>query len=178
MSKPNADSSRVYNVLFLCTHNSARSVLAEAIMNRLGAGRFRGYSAGSSPRGQVNPFAIQLLERLNYDTSAIRSKSWDEFAAPGAPHMDFVFTVCDNAANETCPVWPGQPISAHWGVPDPSEVKGSEAEIAAAFADTHRMLYQRISIFTNLPIGELDQLALQRELQRIGRGVADATLDQ
>ncbi len=178
MSKPNADSSRVYNVLFLCTHNSARSVLAEAIMNRLGAGRFRGYSAGSSPKGQVNPFAIQLLERLNYDTSAIRSKSWDEFAAPGAPHMDFVFTVCDNAANETCPVWPGQPISAHWGVPDPSEVKGSEAEIAAAFADTHRMLYQRISIFTNLPIGELDQLALQRELQRIGRGVADATLDQ
>jgi protein-tyrosine-phosphatase len=178
MSKPNADSSRVYNVLFLCTHNSARSVLAEAIMNRLGAGRFRGYSAGSSPKGQVNPFAIQLLERLNYDTSAIRSKSWDEFAAPGAPHMDFVFTVCDNAANETCPVWPGQPMSAHWGVPDPSEVKGSEAEIAAAFADTHRMLYQRISIFTNLPIGELDQLALQRELQRIGRGVADATLDQ
>lgn len=178
MSKPNADSSRVYNVLFLCTHNSARSVLAEAIMNRLGAGRFRGYSAGSSPKGQVNLFAIQLLERLNYDTSAIRSKSWDEFAAPGAPHMDFVFTVCDNAANETCPVWPGQPISAHWGVPDPSEVKGSEAEIAAAFADTHRMLYQRISIFTNLPIGELDQLALQRELQRIGRGVADATLDQ
>lgn len=178
MSKPNADSSRVYNVLFLCTHNSARSVLAEAIMNRLGAGRFRGFSAGSQPRGQVNPFAIQLLERLNYDTSNIRSKSWDEFAVPGAPQMDFVFTVCDNAANETCPVWPGQPMSAHWGVPDPSETKGSDAEIAAAFADTHRMLYQRISIFTNLPIAALDQLALQRELQRIGRGVTAATQEQ
>lgn len=169
MSASNADSSRVYNVLFLCTHNSARSVLAEAIMNRLGAGRFRGFSAGSQPRGQVNPFAIQLLERLNYDTSGIRSKSWDEFAKPEAPRMDFVFTVCDNAANETCPVWPGQPTSAHWGVADPSEVKGSEAEIAAAFADTHRMLYQRISIFTNLPMGELDKMSLQRELDRIGR---------
>ncbi|MGD9668050.1 MAG: arsenate reductase ArsC [Hyphomicrobiaceae bacterium] len=169
MSASNADSSRVYNVLFLCTHNSARSVLAEAIMNRLGAGRFRGFSAGSQPRGQVNPFAIQLLERLNYDTSGIRSKSWDEFAKPEAPRMDFVFTVCDNAANETCPVWPGQPTSAHWGVADPSEVKSSEAEIAAAFADTHRMLYQRISIFTNLPMGELDKMSLQRELDRIGR---------
>jgi len=161
-------------VLFLCTHNSARSILAESIMNRLGAGRFRGFSAGSSPKGHVNPFAIQLLEQLNYDTSAVRSKSWDEFALAGAARMDFVFTVCDNAANETCPVWPGQPISAHWGVPDPSEMKGSDAEIAAAFADTHRMLYQRISIFTNLPIGELDKLSLQRELKRIGRGAAAA----
>ncbi len=169
MSKQNADDSRIYNVLFLCTHNSARSVLAEAIMNGLGGGRFRGFSAGSSPKGKVNPFAIQLLERLNYDTSEIRSKSWDEFAMPDAPKMDFVFTVCDNAANETCPVWPGQPASAHWGVPDPSETKGSDAEIAAGFADTHRVLYQRISIFTNLPIAELDQLALQRELQRIGQ---------
>lgn len=157
------------NVLFLCTHNSARSVIAEAIMNRLGQGRFRGFSAGSQPKGKVNPFAIRLLDKLNYDTGLIRSKSWDEFAVPGAPRMDFVFTVCDNAANETCPVWPGQPISAHWGVPDPSETKGSEAEIAAAFADTHRMLHQRISIFTNLPLASLDSLALKRQLDAIGR---------
>lgn len=163
------DSGRIYNVLFLCTHNSARSVIAEAIMNRLGGGRFRGFSAGSQPKGKVNPFATGLLDRLNYDTGAIRSKSWDEFAAPDAPRMDFVFTVCDNAANETCPVWPGQPMSAHWGVPDPSETKGSDAEIAAAFADTHRMLYQRISIFTNLPFASLDDLALQRQLDAIGR---------
>lgn len=169
MSASNAHSPRVYNILFVCTHNSARSVLAEAIVNRLGSGRFRGFSAGSQPKGQVNSFAIRLLERLNYDTSDIRSKSWDEFAASGAPKMDFVFTVCDNAANETCPVWPGQPMSAHWGVPDPSEVKGSQAEIAAAFADTHRMLYQRISIFTNLPMGELDKISLRRKLEQIGR---------
>lgn len=175
MSISSADSSHVFNVLFLCTHNSARSVLAEAIMNRLGQGRFRGFSAGSSPKGLVNPFAITLLDRLNYDTSTIRSKSWEEFALPDAPKMDFVFTVCDNAANETCPVWPGQPMSAHWGVPDPSETKGSDAEIAAAFADTHRMLYQRISIFTNLPMGELDKLSLQRELDRIGRSAVVQT---
>lgn len=164
-----AAPAKCYNVLFLCTHNSARSVIAEAIMNRLGNGRFNGFSAGSQPRGTVNPFAMQLLERLNYDTSAIRSKSWDEFATPTAPRMDFVFTVCDNAANETCPVWPGQPMSAHWGVEDPSETKGSDAVIAAAFADTHRMLYQRISIFTNLPLASLDSLALQRQLDAIGR---------
>lgn len=160
---------RIYNVLFLCTHNSARSVIAECIMNRLGAGRFKAYSAGSAPRGSVNPYAVALLDKLNYDTSVVRSKSWDEFAAAGAPVMDFVFTVCDNAAAETCPVWPGQPMTAHWGVADPSEVKGSEAEIAAAFADTHRMLYQRISIFLSLPLSALDSLALQRELDRIGR---------
>lgn len=177
MSASNAHSPRVYNILFVCAHNSARSVLAEAIVNRLGSGRFRGFSAGSQPKGQVNSFAIRLLERLNYDTSDIRSKSWDEFAASGAPKMDFVFTVCDTAANETCPVWPGQPMSAHWGVPDPSEVKGSQAEIAAAFADTHRMLYQRISIFTNLPMGELDKMSLRRELERIGRSaMANETL--
>ncbi|MCB1505829.1 MAG: arsenate reductase ArsC [Hyphomicrobiaceae bacterium] len=168
----NPSENRVYNVLFLCTHNSARSVLAEAIMNRLGAGRFKGFSAGSSPKGKVNPFAINLLDKLNYDTSVIRSKSWDEFAVPGAPRMDFVFTVCDNAANETCPVWPGQPMSAHWGVPDPSDTKGTEAEIAAAFADTHRMLYQRISIFTNLPLASLDDIALKQELDNIGRRAA------
>lgn len=165
------DSDRIYNVLFLCTHNSARSVIAEAIMNRLGGGRFKGFSAGSQPKGKVNPFAIRLLDRLKYDTRAIRSKSWDEFAAADAPRMDFVFTVCDNAANETCPVWPGQPMTAHWGVPDPSETKGSDAEIAAAFADTHRMLYQRISIFTNLPLASLDDMALQRQLDAIGRTV-------
>lgn len=170
MSK--ADENRVYNVLFLCTHNSARSVLAESIMNRLGEGRFRGFSAGSHPLGQVNPFAISLLEKLNYDTSHVRSKSWDEFAEPGAPRMDFVFTVCDDAANEVCPVWPGQPMSAHWGVADPSQVKGSEAEIAAAFGDTYRMLYQRISIFTSLPIDALDSLSLQSDLDRIGRTTA------
>lgn len=160
---------RTFNVLFLCTHNSARSVIAEAIMNRLGAGRFKAYSAGSQPRGAVNPYAIALLDRLNYETSGIRSKSWDEFAAAGAPRMDFVFTVCDNAAAETCPVWPGQPMSAHWGVADPSDTKGSDAVIAAAFADTHRMLYQRISIFINLPMDSLDSLALQKQLDAIGR---------
>ena len=167
MSK--VDENRVFNVLFLCTHNSARSVLAEAIMNRLGQGRFRGFSAGSHPRGEVNPFAIRLLDKLNYDTRDVRSKSWDEFASTDAPRMDFVFTVCDDAANEVCPVWPDQPMSAHWGVADPSQVQGSEAEIAAAFADTHRMLYQRISIFTNLSIDALDSLSLQSELDRIGR---------
>lgn len=160
---------RIYNVLFLCTHNSARSVIAECIMNRLGKGRFKAFSAGSAPRGQINPYALALLDRLNYDTSGLRSKSWDEFAQPESPRMDFVFTVCDNAAAETCPVWPGQPMTAHWGVPDPSEVKGTDAEIAAAVADTHRMLYQRISIFLSLPLSSLDELALQRELDRIGR---------
>ncbi|MFN3869514.1 MAG: arsenate reductase ArsC [Hyphomicrobiaceae bacterium] len=170
MTNPiSADPQRQFNVLFLCTHNSARSIIAEAIMNRLGGKRFRGFSAGSQPRGTVNPFALRLLEKLNYDTSGVRSKSWEEFAAPDAPRMDFVFTVCDNAAAETCPVWPGQPMSAHWGVADPSETKGSDAEIAAAFADTHRMLYQRISIFINLPIDSLDSLALQRQLDAIGK---------
>lgn len=156
------------NVLFLCTHNSARSVIAEAILNRLGQGRFRGFSAGSQPKGKVNPFALSLLEKLNYDTGAIRSKSWDEFAASGAPRMDFVFTVCDNAANEVCPHWPGQPISAHWGVPDPSVVSGTDAEKHLAFADTHRMLTQRISIFVNLPFASLDSLTLKKRLQEIG----------
>ncbi len=164
-----ADTGKVYNVLFLCTHNSARSVIAEAIMNRLAQGRFKAFSAGSQPKGKVNPVAVALLDKLNYDTSGIRSKSWNEFEGAGAPHMDFVFTVCDNAANETCPLWPGQPMSAHWSVPDPSDARGSDAEIAAAFADTHRMLYQRISIFLNLPLHELDKLTLQRALIDIGR---------
>jgi arsenate reductase len=160
------------NVLFLCTHNSARSIIAECIMNRLGAGKFRGFSAGSAPRGKVHPYAIDLLRQLNYDTSHLRSKHWDEFSGPGAPDLDFVFTVCDNAANEVCPVWPGQPISAHWGLPDPSAAEGTEAEKRFAFADTHRMLHQRISIFCNLPIASLDSLTLKKHLTDIGKGLA------
>ena len=140
-------SGHIYNVLFLCTHNSARSVIAEAIINHLGKGKFRGYSAGSHPRGQIHPYALDLLAKNNYDVSGLRPKSWDEFAAPGAPEMDFVFTVCDDAANEVCPMWPGQPMTAHWGLPDPSAVEGTEVTKRLAFADTHRMLYHRIGIF-------------------------------
>lgn len=162
-------SERLYNLLFLCTHNSARSVIAECVMNRLGAGKFKAYSAGSQPRGRIHPFALELLERLNYDTHGLRSKSWEEFAQPGAPRLDFVFTVCDDAANEVCPFWPGQPMSAHWGMPDPSRAEGTEPERRYAFADTHRMLYQRIGIFTNLPLASLDKLSLQRRLDDIGR---------
>jgi arsenate reductase len=157
------------NVLFLCTHNSARSIIAECIINRLGEGKYRGFSAGSLPSGRVHPYALELLEQLNYDTSALRSKSWEEFATPSAPALDFVFTVCDSAASEVCPVWPGQPMSAHWGLPDPSAVQGSESERRFAFADTHRMLYQRIGIFSNLPTVALDRLSLQRRLDEIGR---------
>lgn len=160
------------NVLFLCTHNSARSIIAEAVINRLGSGKFKGYSAGSLPSGRVHPFARDLLGQLNYDRSALRSKSWEEFTAPEAPRLDFVFTVCDNAANETCPLWPGQPVSAHWGLPDPSAAQGNESERRLAFADTHRMLYQRIGIFVNLPLASLDQLSLQRRLDEIGRSAA------
>jgi protein-tyrosine-phosphatase len=160
---------KVMNVLFLCTGNSARSILAEAIMNREGRGRFRGFSAGSQPKGEPNPFAISLLKKLNFDTSSLRSKSWDEFAAPGAPEMNFVFTVCDSAAAEQCPYWPGQPMTAHWGLPDPAAVEGSDAEKAIAFADAFRMLNQRISIFVNLPMASLDRLALQRRLDEIGK---------
>jgi protein-tyrosine-phosphatase len=138
-------------------------------MNRLGGGKFKAYSAGSQPSGKVHPHALELLKRLNYDTAGLRSKSWEEFARPGAPQLNFVFTVCDDAANEVCPVWPGQPMSAHWGLPDPSRVEGTEAERAFAFADTHRMLYQRIGIFTNLPLKSLDKLSLQKRLDDIGR---------
>ena len=159
----------VKNVLFLCTGNSARSLIAEAIVAREGLGRFRGFSAGSSPEGAPNPHAISLLASLNHDTSVLRSKSWDEFATPDAPKMDFVFTVCDRAAAEPCPVWPGQPMSAHWGVPDPAAVTGSDAEIGLAFADTYRMLRNRISIFVNLPLDTLDTLSLQRNLDEIGQ---------
>ena len=137
-------------------------------MNKLGQGKFRAYSAGSQPKGRVNPNTIQLLRGLGYDTSSFRSKSWSEFAKPGAPPLDFVFTVCDNAAGEACPVWPGQPMTAHWGIPDPAEARGSEAEIALAFKDAYRMLFQRIGIFTALPIRGLDKLSLQNKLREIG----------
>ena len=162
-------TNRVFNVLFLCSGNSARSIMAEAILNRVGKGRFVGYSAGSQPRGHVEPMVIELLEHLNHDTSGLRSKSWAEFAEPDAPELDFVFTVCDNAASEVCPVWPGQPMTAHWGVPDPVAVQGNETVRNFAFTDTYRMLNQRISIFVNLPIEKLDTLALQRRLDQIGR---------
>jgi arsenate reductase (thioredoxin) len=162
-------ANRPLNVLFLCTGNSARSILAEAILNRLGAGKFRGYSAGSHPTGKVNSLALNLLRKVNYDTATLRSKSWEEFAQPGAPKLDFVFTVCDDAANETCPIWPGQPMSAHWGLPDPATAEGTEAERSLAFADTMRMLTQRIGIFVNLPLDRLSKLSLQEELDTIGR---------
>jgi len=162
-------TERPLNVLFLCTHNSARSQMAECIMQRLGMGKFKGYSAGSHPASEVHPYALDLLRRLNYDTSSLRTKSWEEFSAPGAPELDFVFTVCDDAANEVCPVWPGQPMTAHWGLPDPSAAEGTETERRLAFADAHRMLYQRIGIFTNLPLASLDKLSLQKRLDAIGR---------
>ncbi len=162
-------SQEPLNVLFLCTGNSARSILAESILNREGMGRFRAYSAGSIPTGKVNPHALNLLKRLNYDVSGLRSKSWEEFAKDGAPQLDFVFTVCDNAANEVCPIWPGQPMTAHWGVPDPAAVEGTEAEKAFAFDDTYRMLNQRISIFVNLPLQSLSKLSLQKQLDQIGQ---------
>ena len=161
-------SDQVYNVLFLCTGNSARSIIAEAIINRVGQGRFKGYSAGSHPKGEVHPYTLDLLRKLNYPLDFARSKSWEEFADPKAPKLDFVFTVCDQAAAEQCPVWPGQPMSAHWGVPDPAAVTGKDAEIRAAFADTHRMLNNRISIFCSLPLKSLDRLALQKRLDAIG----------
>lgn len=159
---------RAFNVLFLCTGNSARSILAEAILEREGRGRFNAYSAGSMPTGTVHPFAVDLLERMNHPTGELRSKSWDEFARPGAPEMDFVFTVCDSAASEVCPIWPGQPMSAHWGVADPAAAEGSDAQRRLAFADTYRMMTSRISIFVNLPFTSLDRLALSKRLEDIG----------
>jgi len=158
-----------YNVLFLCTGNSARSIIAEAIMNRLGNPRFTAYSAGSQPKGEVHPYTIDLLKGLNHPMDGLRSKSWEEFTGPDAPEMDFVFTVCDNAAAEACPIWPGQPMSAHWGVPDPAAVEGNEALRRAAFNDTYRMLQQRISIFVNLPLSSLDRVALKTHLDDIGK---------
>ena len=162
-------SDRLFHVLFLCTGNSARSIMGECILNRLGRGRFRAFSAGSQPRGEINPHTVELLKKLNYVTDDLRCKSWDEFAEPGAPEMHFVFTVCDRAAQEACPLWPGQPMSAHWGIPDPAAARGNEAERRVAFADAYRMLYNRISIFVSLPLASLDRLTLQRRLDHIGR---------
>ena len=159
---------KVYNILFLCTGNSARSVIAEALMNREGGGRFKAHSAGSMPAGRVNPHALAITRALGFEDTAFRSKSWDEFGRPDAPPLDFIITVCDNAAGEVCPVWPGQPMTAHWGVPDPAAVQGSEAEIAAAFSETARMLGNRIRIFLNLPLASIDRMSLQARLREIG----------
>src|SRR5271170_4372943 len=158
-----------YNVLFLCTGNSARSIIAEAILNKLGAGRFRAYSAGSQPKGAVNPHTMQLLQNLGYDTSVFRSKSWSEFAAPGAPPLDFVFTVCDNAAGEACPYWPGQPVTAHWGVVDPAAVDGTETQKWEAFRRAFRVLENRIRLFVSLPVATLDKMALKARMDAIGK---------
>ena len=159
---------RPYNVLFLCTGNSARSIMAEAILQRVGGDKFRALSAGSQPKGEVHPRALEVLKKLNHPAGELRSKSWDEFAGPDASELDFVFTVCDNAAQEVCPVWPGQPMSAHWGLPDPAAADGTEAEIALAFSEAYRMLTNRISIFVNLPIASLNRLSLQKHLDDIG----------
>ena len=158
-----------FNVLFLCTGNSARSIMAEAILNREGRGNFRAVSAGSQPKGEVHPFTLDLLRKLNFDVSGFRSKNWNEFSGAAAQPLDFVFTVCDNAAGEACPFWPGQPMTAHWGVPDPAAATGNEAEVRLAFADTFRMLSNRISVFVNLPLRSLDRLSLQRQLDSIGK---------
>ena len=159
--------TKVFNVLFLCTGNSARSILAEAILDKVGKGRFNAYSAGSMPKGEPHPQAIKLLNSLGHETSRFRSKNWDEFARPDAPELDFVFTVCDNAAGEVCPVWPGQPMTAHWGVPDPAAVTGSDAVIAAAFADTYRQMNNRITAFVNLPLASIDRMSLGNKLKQI-----------
>ena len=161
-------ADKLFHVLFLCTGNSARSILAEAILNQLDPARFRAHSAGSHAAGRVNPFALELLARNNYPTGALRSKNWDEFAAPGAPELDFVFTVCDNAAGEMCPVWPGQPISAHWGVADPAAVEGTDEEKRKAFMDAYVTLRRRIELFTSLPLARIDKLGLQSRLRDIG----------
>lgn len=164
---------RQLNVLFLCTGNSVRSILAEAILTRLGEGRFRALSAGSAPKGEVNPDAIAFLKHMNHPTDGLRSKDWEEFARPDAPPIDFVFTLCDSAAGEACPVWPGRPMTAHWGLPDPAAVEGNAAERAAAFTECYRMLNNRISILVNLPLASLDRLSLQKNLDRIGRSESE-----
>jgi arsenate reductase len=162
-------TDRTYNVLFLCTGNSARSILAEAILNHVGRGRFRAFSAGSHPAGKVNPWAIALLARQKLEVDDLRSKSWDEFAVPEAPHIDFVFTVCDNAAGEVCPVWPGKPMTAHWGIEDPAIVEGSDEDKRKAFSKAFAEMNRRISLFTSLPLAKLDAMAIKRELDQIGR---------
>lgn len=163
------NEEKTYNVMFLCTGNSARSILAEAALNRLARGRFRAFSAGSQPKGEIHPYALDLLRNHNFPVDELRSKSWDEFTGPDAPKLDFVFTLCDSAAAESCPVWPGQPMTAHWGMPDPAAVEGSEAVKRAAFADTMRMLGNRIGIFVSLPMRSLDRLSLQRRIEDIGK---------
>ena len=162
-------ADKVYNVLFLCTGNSARSILAESLLNTLGRGKFRGFSAGSFPKGQVHPMAIEMLERMNLPTTGLRSKSWDEFAMPGAPPLDFIVTVCDNAAGEVCPVWPGKPMTAHWGIADPAAVEGTDAEKAFAFRSALKELESRITRLLNLPIASLDGMKLQESLRAIGK---------
>lgn len=162
-------SDRPYHVLFLCTGNSARSILAEAILNQVGRDRFRAFSAGSHPNGKVNPYALDLLQRLGMNTAGLRSKAWDEFSGADAPHLDFVFTVCDNAAGEVCPVWPGQPMTAHWGMPDPAAVEGTDLDKATAFRETFRGLERRIQMFTALPIASLDRLSLTNKIRDIGK---------
>ena len=168
---------RTYNVLFLCTGNSARSILAEVLIEHWGKGRFKGYSAGSLPKGAVHPIALDLLENLHLPTGGLRSKSWNEFARPGASVMDFVFTVCNQAAGETCPVWPGNPVTAHWGVPDPAAVEGAEAEQRRAFRDAYLALENRIKLFVALPIEKLDRLAIKRNVDEIGRRGAAPRLE-
>ncbi|MDZ4253047.1 MAG: arsenate reductase ArsC [Sulfuritalea sp.] len=162
-------SDRIYQVLFLCTGNSARSILAEAILTHVGKGRFRAFSAGSHPAGKVNPWALELLARQGLAVADLRSKSWDEFAAEGAPHFDFVFTVCDNAAGEVCPVWPGQPMTAHWGIEDPAAVEGSDEEKRRAFSKAFAEMNRRIALFTSLPFAKLDAIAIKREIDQIGQ---------
>ena len=169
-------ADRPYNVLFLCTGNSARSIIAESILRQDGAGRFSAYSAGSQPKGSVNPFALKVLDALGYPADGFRSKSWGEFAEPGAPVMDFVFTVCDSAAGETCPVWPGQPMTAHWGIEDPAAVEGHEFQRMAAFEDALRFIRNRITAFVSLPLASIDRLSLQARLNAIGRAKGIATL--
>lgn len=170
--KPAGSASGPLNVLFLCTGNSARSVIAEAILNRVGAGRFAAWSAGSMPKSEVHPQTIKLLGEFGYDVSGFRSKSWGEFAAPAAPKLDFIITVCDNAAGEVCPIWPGRPITAHWGIPDPAAVEGSPAQIAAAFGEAYQSMLDRIEAFCRLPIESLNPMAVKREMDKIGRKVA------
>lgn len=167
-------STKIFNVLFLCTGNSARSIMAESILRQAGAGRFHAFSAGSHPAGRVNPFAIELLERNRMPTDGLRSKNWDEFAQPGAPRLDFVFTVCDNAAGEVCPVWPGQPMTAHWGIPDPAAVEGTDEEKRKAFSEACRTLLNRIRTFVSLPLDKLDRMSLQQRLNEMGKASATA----
>ena len=170
------NSARIFNVLFLCTGNSARSIIAESILRQVGAGHFHAYSAGSRPAGRVNPFALELLRHTRMPTDGLRSKHWDEFATPDAPRLDFVLTVCDNAAGEVCPVWPGQPMTAHWGIPDPAAVEGSDDDKRKAFAEASRTLLSRIRIFTSLPLDKLDRLSLQGTLDEMGKSQAAAEL--